>query len=76
MANCKKLLLLTFSSILHIWALAQSGAAIEVEKKEFMRSDGKIWVVMVVVITILAGLIFYISRLDRKISRLEKGGSH
>jgi len=38
-----------------------------------MRSGGKIAVVMVVCLTILAGLILYLVRLDRKISRLEKG---
>ena len=36
-----------------------------------MRADGKIYVVMAVVITILTGLIIYLIRLDRKITRLE-----
>ena len=36
-----------------------------------LRADGKIYVVMAVVITILTGLIIYLIRLDRKISRLE-----
>jgi hypothetical protein len=39
-----------------------------------LRADGKIWVVMAVCITILAGLFAYVIRLDRKISRLEKKG--
>ena len=38
-----------------------------------MRSSGKIYVVLAIVLTILAGLIFYVARLDRKISKLEKG---
>ena len=38
-----------------------------------MRSAGKIYVVLAVVLTILAGLIFYVVRLDRKINKLEKG---
>jgi hypothetical protein len=37
-----------------------------------MRSDGKIYVVVAVVLTILAGLIIYLIRIDRKISKLEK----
>ena len=37
-----------------------------------LRSDGKIWVVMAVCITILVGLFVYLISLDRKISRLEK----
>ncbi|HWR32911.1 MAG TPA: hypothetical protein VN451_05275 [Chitinophagaceae bacterium] len=37
-----------------------------------MRSNGRIYVVMAVVLTILIGLILYVFRLDKKISRLEK----
>lgn len=37
-----------------------------------MRSNGRIYVVIAVMLTILFGLILYIVRLDRKISRLEK----
>lgn len=37
-----------------------------------MRSNGKIYVVVAVILTIFAGLIIYLVRLDRKISRLEK----
>lgn len=39
-----------------------------------LRADGKIWVVMAVCLTILIGLILYVVRLDRKISKLEKEG--
>jgi hypothetical protein len=39
---------------------------------DLMRSNGKIYVVVAVMLTILLGLIFYVIRLDRKISRLEK----
>jgi hypothetical protein len=37
-----------------------------------MRSNGKIYVVIAVILTILGGLILYLVRLDKKISRLEK----
>ena len=37
-----------------------------------MRADGKIYVVVAVLTLILLGLILYVVRLDRKISRLEK----
>lgn len=37
-----------------------------------MRENGKIYVVIAVALTILAGLILYLFRLDRKISKLEK----
>ena len=39
---------------------------------EGMRSSGKIYVVVAVLVIILTGLIVYIVRLDRKLSRLEK----
>lgn len=37
-----------------------------------MRSNGKIYVVVTVLVMILLGLFFYIIRLDRKIGKLEK----
>jgi hypothetical protein len=37
-----------------------------------MRSNGRIYVVIAVILTILGGLLFYLIRLDRKISRMEK----
>lgn len=37
-----------------------------------LRSSGKIYVVVAVLLTILVGLVLYLIRLDRKISRLEK----
>jgi hypothetical protein len=36
------------------------------------RADGKIYVVIAVLVTILAGLFIYVAALDRKISRIEK----
>ena len=38
----------------------------------FMAQDGKIYVVMAVVIVIVLGLFIYLFSLDRKISKLEK----
>ena len=37
-----------------------------------MKENGKIYVVIAVILTILAGLVLYLVRLDRKISKLEK----
>jgi len=42
------------------------------EMAELMRSDGRIYVVIAVILAILAGLILYLVRLDRKIAKLEK----
>lgn len=43
-----------------------------VEMADTMRSNGRIYVVVAVALTIMAGLILYVFRLDRKMSRLEK----
>ncbi len=42
------------------------------EPIDFMRSEGKLYVVMAVVVTILLGIFFYLVNLDRKIKNLEK----
>ena len=44
----------------------------QVDMADTMRSNGKIYVVVAVILTILAGVIIYLVRLDRKISKLEK----
>ena len=44
----------------------------KVEMADQMRSSGRIYVVVAVMLTILLGLILYLVRLDRKISKLEK----
>jgi presenilin-like A22 family membrane protease len=57
------LLLLTIS------AIAQENPA---EMADKFRADGKIYVVVLVLATIFAGIIAYLIRLERKISKLEK----
>lgn len=42
------------------------------EMADLMRSNGRIYVVVAVMVTILTGLVLYVVRLDRKISKLEK----
>ncbi|HXD77230.1 MAG TPA: hypothetical protein VN616_05450 [Puia sp.] len=44
-----------------------------VEMADRLRADGKIYVVVAVLVTIFVGIIAYVIRLDRKISRFEKG---
>ena len=36
------------------------------------RSNGKIYVVVAVILTIFAGIVLYLVRLDRKLTHLEK----
>jgi predicted DNA repair protein MutK len=59
------------ASLFALSAQAQNAATNETTAS-VMRSNGKIYVVVAVVLTILLGLIAYVIRLDRKISRLEK----
>lgn len=42
------------------------------DNTDFMLSNGKIYVVVAVVVTIVTGIFIYLVNLDRKISRLEK----
>ena len=76
MPRYKHLVLLAFAISMHLVLKAQTSVAATSSNSNndgFMRSEGKIYVVMAVVITILAGILLYMVRLDRKISKLEKG---
>ena len=64
-----KLFLLICGVCLHTLAFAQNNKP---EMADVMRSNGKIYVVVAVCLTILLGLIFYVILIDRKISKLEK----
>lgn len=63
-----KLILFSLLSFYQFAAFAQGRG---VEMADTMRSNGKIYVVFAVILTIFAGIIFYLIRLDRKISKLE-----
>lgn len=58
----------------HFLLFAQDGTK-GAEMADTMRSNGKIYVVVAVILTIFAGIILYLIRLDRKISRLERNKS-
>ena len=69
----KKLALSVISLGLCFFHSAQDSATVAGEHPATgLRADGKIYVVMAVALTILAGLFAYLIRLDRKISKLEK----
>jgi hypothetical protein len=55
--------------LLQLASLAQGDQ--RVQMADVMRSNGKIYVVVAVILTIFAGIIIYLVRLDRKISKLE-----
>jgi uncharacterized membrane protein len=70
MRKLKQLFLLMLSmlfvSIMHAQGPKTSGVG------GLMRSNGRIYVVVAVVVTILLGLLLYLVRLDRKIAKLER----
>lgn len=66
MNNIKSLLILLGLLV------SQSLFAQEVEMADSMRANGKIYVVVSILVLILAGLILYVFLTDRKISRLER----
>jgi hypothetical protein len=70
MKKLKQLLILIAAMISTTLIHAQGGKVSDFG--ELMRSNGRIYVVIAVMLTILAGLILYLVRLDRKISKLEK----
>ncbi len=68
----KKTLFLIAAFLLFETIDAFAQQSVESSPENFMTSEGKIYVVVAVVVTIITGLFIYLYRLDRKISRLEK----
>ncbi|WP_420384892.1 CcmD family protein [Roseivirga sp.] len=73
--------LITLHLFMSLSVVAQDGAYsineddygnTSVEMADTMRSNGKIYVVVAVVMTIFTGLIAYTIVIDRKVSRIEK----
>lgn len=57
--------------LLSIITLAANAQPATTTSLDVMRSNGKIYVVVAVVLVILCGLFFYVWRLDKKITKLE-----
>ena len=55
-----------------LFLITLSTASAQTEMADTMRANGKIYVVVVVLATIFAGIFTYLVILDRKISKLEK----
>lgn len=63
----KKIFLSSFFIFCNLILFAQ-----DTSMAQEMRSNGKIYVVVAVLTTIFIGIILYLIRLDRKLSKLEK----
>ena len=67
----RKLFVTTLLLLINFLSKAQSTTD-TVDMADTMRSNGKIYVVIAVILTIFAGIIIYLIRLDRKMTKLEK----
>lgn len=67
----KKIISLLTLFFVFLVAMGQEGDG-PVEMAGALRSNGKIYVVVAVLVVILLGLFIYLFRLDKKITRLEK----
>lgn len=67
-----KLCILILGLLISISTFAQT----KTEMADVMRSNGKIYTVVAVCLTILIGLFAYVFLIDRKISKLEKEHQH
>ena len=65
----RKISLLVSFLLMQLCLLAQPN---DVQMADAMRSNGKIYVVVAVIVTIFAGILLYLIRLDRKLTKLEK----
>lgn len=63
----KKFILPCFLVFVSCFCFAQ-----EVEMADRLRSDGKIYIVVGVLVTILLGIVVYLIMIDRKVSDIEK----
>ena len=68
----RTLLLLFFCWMLTLPVAGQNDTTKTVEMADGLRANGKIYVVVMVLVTILAGIFLYLVRLDRKIKKMEK----
>ncbi len=68
MNHLRKIFLLILTAF-NATAFAQNG---EVEMADAMRSNGKIYIVVAICLTVLIGLFLYVWSVDRKVKKLEK----
>ena len=70
MEYLKKIVLFLLVLLNAVLVFAQENKTVEMA--DVMRSNGKIYVVVAICLTILIGLFLYVWNVDRKIAKLEK----
>lgn len=69
----RKNFLIFIALAVSIFVQAQDSLAIQDDRQATgLRAEGKIYVVLVVSVTILIGLFIYLIRLDRKLTKIER----
>lgn len=71
MNKLKRIALLIALSIMQLTLWAQNMDTKTEDPSDFMRSNGKIYVVVACVVVIVLGIYIYLINLDRKIRKLE-----
>lgn len=69
MSQIKRLVFAIVLVLIQVVAFAQDA---NTNSNDLMRSNGKIFLVMTIVVVLMAGLLLYLISIDRKISKLEK----
>lgn len=72
MTRLKKIVSIFISVIFSLKALAQNQAENSVEMADLLHQNGKIYLVVLVLLTIFAGVLLMLIRIERKLSKLEK----
>jgi hypothetical protein len=70
--NTRKVLFSIFLLLLPFLVMAGETTGEQVEMADLMRSNGKIYVVVTVLVIIMTGLLLYLVKMDFKLNRLEK----
>ena len=73
MLNWKKIISLISLCFVTTCIFAQQMDLSKEEPTDFMHGNGKIFVVLAVVVVIVSGLLIYLISLDRKIKKMEEG---
>ena len=58
-------------ALFQIVAIAQNAVVAE-PSNDLMRSNGKIFLVMTIVVVLIIGLLLYVASIDKRLSKLEK----
>jgi len=74
MDKLKKAIAVMVMALIAVYTTAQETVNTTNVATDLMKSNGKIYVVMTIVTIIVIGLLLYVMRVDRKISKLEKKG--